>query len=413
MINNGGKSGGNPYHDENGHFTSKGNQGSGNASQKVNQNTGNQPVDFAASIWNDFLKSQEQPKKTTGEKVLNQMGLTNEEVMEKHEEMSDEKALNDLSDKMDKLEEDIEYDDIDADYERSYGPVDSPEKYEAYQKWLENGHSFDNIGGEEEQVQADANYLKEHELESTKDLAPWDKPDEPDPEHDAKVDNAMEKDNKVLNQMGLSENDVKPKNVKKDNKIKFLEVGKEPKRGGISTFSEQNPGNSWIDLEQEAKLGKSYSIEDNKVYRTDKNGEKKFVGYLHNQGDGVHTEYSTEVDTDGTVYITFPRYDEWYERDGINSKDYFFSVPMEEIVDGLIGDYMTDEDWEKYNSENPLTEETAYELLDKYYEKAEEEYRKNRGKNRRTWLDDKEDDAKEEEYLREQDKNWYPWGEKS
>ena len=205
MINNGGKSGGNPYHDENGHFTSKGNQGSGNASQKVNQNTGNQPVDFAASIWNDFLKSQEQPKKTTGEKVLNQMGLTNEEVMEKHEEMSDEKALNDLGDKMDKLEEDIEYDDIDADYERSYGPVNTPEKYEAYQKWLENGHSFDNIGGEEEQVKADANYLKEHELESTKDLAPWDKPDEPDPEHDAKVDNALQGENKVLSQMGLSE----------------------------------------------------------------------------------------------------------------------------------------------------------------------------------------------------------------
>ena len=105
MINSGGKSGGNPYHDENGHFTSKDKQGSGIVSQKVNQNTGNQPVDFAASIWNDFLKSQEQPKKTTGEKVLNQMGLTNEEVMETHKEQSDQKALDDLGEKMNKLED--------------------------------------------------------------------------------------------------------------------------------------------------------------------------------------------------------------------------------------------------------------------------------------------------------------------
>lgn len=29
--------------------------------------------------------------------------------------------------------------DIDADYERSYGPVDTREKYNAYKKWLKNG----------------------------------------------------------------------------------------------------------------------------------------------------------------------------------------------------------------------------------------------------------------------------------
>lgn len=35
-----------------------------------------------------------------------------------------------------------EYDDVDADYERSYGPVNTPGKYKKYQEWKLNGNSF-------------------------------------------------------------------------------------------------------------------------------------------------------------------------------------------------------------------------------------------------------------------------------
>ena len=34
------------------------------------------------------------------------------------------------------LFDDMEYENIDADYERSWGPVNTPEKYAAYLKWL-------------------------------------------------------------------------------------------------------------------------------------------------------------------------------------------------------------------------------------------------------------------------------------
>ena len=33
-------------------------------------------------------------------------------------------------------EDEEEFNDVDADYERSYGPVNTKEKYAAYQKWL-------------------------------------------------------------------------------------------------------------------------------------------------------------------------------------------------------------------------------------------------------------------------------------
>lgn len=33
---------------------------------------------------------------------------------------------------------DYQYDDVDDDYERSYGPVDNPQKYRAYLEWKEN-----------------------------------------------------------------------------------------------------------------------------------------------------------------------------------------------------------------------------------------------------------------------------------
>lgn len=38
------------------------------------------------------------------------------------------------------LEEDYEYGDIDEDYERSYGPVDTREKYQSYLKWKKEGN---------------------------------------------------------------------------------------------------------------------------------------------------------------------------------------------------------------------------------------------------------------------------------
>ena len=37
-------------------------------------------------------------------------------------------------------QEDYEYDDIDGDYERSYGPVDSPSKYDSYLKLKKEGN---------------------------------------------------------------------------------------------------------------------------------------------------------------------------------------------------------------------------------------------------------------------------------
>lgn len=157
MINNGGKSGGNPYHDENGHFTSKGNQGSA-------QPKSDPIVDFNRSLWDMYFGGQPQmpKKKTTGEKVLNQMGLTNEEVMEKHEEMSDEKALNDLGEKMDKLEEKQDF---------SFQPEnDNNPKYD-YIKLLNDGEDAeitipielpvynDGQGGEESEVNFEFNEL--------------------------------------------------------------------------------------------------------------------------------------------------------------------------------------------------------------------------------------------------------------
>ena len=71
---------GNPYHDESGKFTSKEGQGSGASSQRMNQNTGNQVADYAASLWNDFLDRQEKSQKTNDEKVLNQMGLSKKDI---------------------------------------------------------------------------------------------------------------------------------------------------------------------------------------------------------------------------------------------------------------------------------------------------------------------------------------------
>lgn len=438
-----------------------------------------------------------------------------------------------------------------------------------------------------EQIKSDVNYLKNHELESTKDLAPWDKPDEPNPEHDAKVDNALQSENKVLNQMGLGEEadimealgeqrdyfddnatigevvrkiandvgstpekvmnvlqeeaksfgmnidentnykdwwqkeeeiengnsknekfapndystdftqqeiddflktidnktdsfpqgnpkrkkkvfvnkeerdafvkslpesaearmdefdhtwtdqngnpdrwltywevyydepnneqnnslnqtgldkeDLTPENVKKNNNFKFLEVGKDRKYNDVSAFSKLNYENKMINLEEEAKKGNSYSVEEgDKVYRTDANGEKKFIGYLHEKYDGKHDDYGITLNENGTPYVSFPRVKDWYDRDGINSTEYTFSLPMGYVVEHLIGDYMTDEDWKKYESEKPLSEETAYELLDKYYEQAINDY-SNQGNNRygrkRDWLDDQEQEVSEDENM--------------
>lgn len=39
-------------------------------------------------------------------------------------------------------EDEWEYDDVDADYERAWGPVNTPSKYKQYQDWLKNGRTF-------------------------------------------------------------------------------------------------------------------------------------------------------------------------------------------------------------------------------------------------------------------------------
>lgn len=143
MINNGNNGGGNPNHDENGRFTSKGNNKS---SQRLSENTGSDAANFAASLWNGFLDSQEKSNKTTGEKVLNQMGLTNENVMEKHQKLSDQKALDDLGAKMDKLEETENnwHNDVSQNPELLESDIlsmqeNNPEKYE-YENDLEKGN---------------------------------------------------------------------------------------------------------------------------------------------------------------------------------------------------------------------------------------------------------------------------------
>lgn len=38
--------------------------------------------------------------------------------------------------------DEVEFDDVDGDYERSYGPVDTRAKYKQYQDWKANGDSF-------------------------------------------------------------------------------------------------------------------------------------------------------------------------------------------------------------------------------------------------------------------------------
>ena len=55
----------------------------------------------------------------------------------------DELSVDELEDTEDKLgkmgfEGDEDFGDIDDDYERSYGPVDTKEKYNAYLKWKED-----------------------------------------------------------------------------------------------------------------------------------------------------------------------------------------------------------------------------------------------------------------------------------
>jgi len=50
------------------------------------------------------------------------------------------KVYNDIYDDIDDYYAEQHYKDIDADYERSFGPVDTRSKYAAYQKWLKEGN---------------------------------------------------------------------------------------------------------------------------------------------------------------------------------------------------------------------------------------------------------------------------------
>lgn len=57
-----------------------------------------------------------------------------------------------------------------------------------------NAERFDDDYDEEFQIKEDAKYLKDNEFESTEDLNPWDRPDEIDPEYDAKVNEELQRD---------------------------------------------------------------------------------------------------------------------------------------------------------------------------------------------------------------------------
>ena len=62
-----------------------------------------------------------------------------------NEYIKNEDFLKHVYDELDKYgewedEDEVEYKDIDEDYERSYGPVDTQEKYNAYLKWKKEGN---------------------------------------------------------------------------------------------------------------------------------------------------------------------------------------------------------------------------------------------------------------------------------
>lgn len=325
---------GNPYHDESGKFTSKGGEGAGGAQPKSDP-----IVDFNRSLWDMYFGGQpEAPKKTTGEKVLNQMGLSNEEIMEKHEEMSDEKALNDLGEKMDKLENgssnqdnpenafDNNIEEIQSYIKELHDQInyrDRDHQTEDSQKWeVDNiakniadktGEKFKLVNSESIYGGSDSEgswYYPTYELESdnykltvsfsggykqyvTMEIEP------------------KEEQNKALNQMGLNENDINennPENVKKNNDL-----------------DENNPKYDYIKLID----------------------------------DGENAEI--------TLPIELPVYN-----DGQGGEDYEVDVEFSELMDLLMDKKILSEDEQNEYINNPkVSKDFINRIVDKYYDRNE------------------------------------------